>query len=342
MIGISYTFFLLGFTFSQILGGYLADRFGRRKMISIPGYIAAPLYLVMALSNDWKLTALAYFAISLMSSLQMPSFIPLIAESSENREGSISFFNTLTSLGVGVGTLVGAILLKPFGIRPLMILCGVVVFICTGLRHALIVETKDLISHKPSFTFSLNRSLLFFLVAASFIALAMALTLNGPLVTLYLQESLGKSEEEINLLYASGWIVAALLSFVAGRLSKRFNAWIVLGVSVLFHPIFLIAYLNSNSPFVPPIIFLLISFILFQFFMITQALVLTSLTNEKNRGRITGFFGTVTGVVASLGPPIGVELKTAFGGFTPFFLAISLSILAFLILIKCKNVVCYT
>lgn len=342
IVGISYTLFILGFTFFQVLGGFLADRWGRKRMITLPGYVSAPLYLVMAMTKDWRVVTFTYFIINVMSSLQMPSFLPLIAESSERREESFAFFNTLTSLGLGAGTLAGALLLKPLGLKHLMILSAVTVFVCTLLRHTLIKETKDLNSHKPSFTFSLNRRLIYFLIAASVIALAMALTLNGPLVTLYLQESFGKSKEEINLLYAAGWIVAALLSFVAGRLSERYSSRMVLSFSVLFHPFFLIAYFSSKGLPVPPILFLLLSFILFQFFMITQSLTLASLTDEKNRGRVTGFFGAVTGVIASLGPAIGVELKITFGGLTPFFLALGLGALAFLMLFRSPGRVCYT
>ncbi|MBT9164933.1 MAG: Multidrug resistance protein MdtG [candidate division WS2 bacterium] len=334
-IGFSYTLFILSFTIFQFMGGFLVDRFGRKTMIVIPGYFYPPLYLLMALSRNWFMVTLCFFFVNMASSFQTPAFFPFVAESSENRERAFALFNASASFGVGVGTLTGSFIIKPIGIQNMMIITACIYLFAATLRHFFLKETRHKITSMDNNSFPekislppFNTALLSFLIIASLISLSISLTVNGPFITLYLKEALFKTKEQINLLYASGWITASLLSFIGGNLAKNYGAHKILGLSVLLHPLFLILYfLPFNYPF-PTIFLFLISFIFFQLIAIAQPLVLTSLTRIEERGRITGLFGAVTGLFSSVGPTVGTELKIAFGGLSPFILAQIWGILA--------------
>ncbi len=271
------------------------------------------------------------------SSFQSPAFFPFVAESTKNRERAFALFNACASLGIGVGTLIGSFIISPLGIQNIMIISAFIYLFVATVRHFTLKETRQKIvdTENKSFPEKLslppfNTTLLSFFIIASLISLSISLTINGPFITLHLQEALFKNKEQINLLYASGWIIASLLSFIGGNLAKNYGARKILGLSVLLHPLFLLLYfLPFNYPF-PPIILFLISFIFFQLIAIAQPLVLTSLTRIEERGRIWGLFGAVTGMFSSMGPTIGTELKIAFGGLSPFILAQVWGILAFI------------
>ncbi len=336
-IGFSYTLFILSFTITQLIGGFLVDRFGRKTMIVIPGFIYPPLYLLMAFSKSWFMVTLCYFFVNMASSFQSPAFFPFVAESTENREKAFALFNASASLGIGLGTLTGSFIIKPIGIQNMMIITAFIYLFAATLRYFYLKDTRQKITDTDKNTFPeklslppFNTTLLSFFIISSLISLSISLTINGPFITLYLRETLLKTKEQINLLYASGWIVASLLSFTGGDLAKNYGARKILGLSVLLHPLFLILYfLPFNYPF-PTIFLFLISFIFFQLIMIAQPLVLTSLTRIEERGRITGLFGAVTGVFSSMGPTVGAELKLAFGGLSPFILAQVWGVLAFI------------
>ena len=336
-IGFSYTLFILSFTITQFIGGFLVDRFGRKTMIVIPGFFYPPLYLLMAFSRSWFLVTLCFFLVNMASSFQFPAFFPFVAESTENRERAFAFFNASASLGIGLGTLTGSFIIKPIGIQNMMIITAFIYLFAATLRYLYLKETRQGITDTDNKSFPeklslppFNTTLLSFFIIASLISLSISLTVNGPFITLYLKEALFKTKEQINLLYASGWIIASLLSFIGGNLAKNYGARKILGLSVLLHPFFLILYfLPLKYPF-PPIFLFLISFIFFQLIAIAQPLVLTSLTRIEERGRIYGLFGAVTGVFSSMGPTLGTEVKIAYGGLSPFILAQIWGILAFI------------
>ena len=58
-VGLAYTLMQLGYQGMQILGGLLADRFGRKNVIVWPTFAYLPLYPLATATHNWGLLAVA-------------------------------------------------------------------------------------------------------------------------------------------------------------------------------------------------------------------------------------------------------------------------------------------
>jgi len=335
-IGLAYTLFTLGLTIFQGLGGYLADRYGRKALIVVPTFAFPIAYGAMALSADWRLTASMYLFADIVTALQIPAFAALLAESIERRERAFIWYEAAASLGAALGPFVGAALGDLWDLQAFMGLTAVVTLLAAVTRLALLAETKKAtvtpVGSRP-LTQMITRDLRWFFLGGSLLFLATSITL-GPFPTLYFKEGLFKSESEINLLFGIGWGIAALLSLFGEKIAARLRAKRILAASSLLHPGMLLIWVGvgqANWQIAP----FLASFLFIQFIFVGWQLLLAELTTLENRGRIAGLFGTLTGLISSLGPTIAMQAKLAWGEWLPFGLATLFGALGLLALLPC-------
>lgn len=328
-VGISYALFTLGFTFAQCIGGYLTDRFGRKWVIILPTYFFPIFYLLLAVSKVWYLPVIFYLFTAVGSAIQIPAFTSIIAESTKRKGKAFGLFEFYIALGIAFGPLIGSVLIDRVGIRTLIISTAVTCLIGAILRHIFLVETQQVKQPKKgAVKTSLNRNFGLFLLSGAFLFLVFSISIHGPFMTLFQKESLKFSESRISLLFAIGGILSALSSLLGGSMTDKLGGKKILGMSVCLHP-FLLFLWSSLSGFAP---FFVISFAFSQFCYIAYQVVITDLTEEETRGRLIGIFGTTTGLISSLGPIIGMQLKIHYGYKAPFYLAFGFGIISFLIL----------
>ncbi len=337
-IGLSYTLFTLGLTVFQGVGGYLADRFGRKALIVWPTFVAPLAFGVLALTDHWMLAAGMYLLVNIMTALQIPAFAALLAESSTQRERAFIWYEAAASFGAALGPLLGAALVGVGDLQALMGLTAIVTLIAAVVRLVYLEETKNSTriaqQRKQQWPAMLTRDLRWFFVGGSLLFLATSITL-GPFPTLHFKEVLLKPESEINLLFGLAWGIAALLSLFGERLTAQLRAKRILALSALLHPVFLLIWVFVGpadwqiGPF-------LASFLFIQFIFVGWQLLLAELTTIENRGQVTGLFGTVSGLVSSSGPTLAMQAKLAWGSWLPFGLASLFGALALLALLPCQ------
>jgi len=336
-IGLTYTIFSLGYTIFQGLGGYLADRFGRKQLIALPTFVFPLTYGAMALSNHWMLTAGAYLVGSIASAIQAPAFSALLAESGSQRERAFIWYEAAASFGAAVGPFFGAILLGRLDLHALMGVTAAMTLLSAITRTILLKETKEsnrIPGERPQISQMVNRDLRWFFVAGSFFFLATSITM-GPFPTLHFKEGLLMPESKINLLFGLAWGIAALLSLFGERITARLRAKRILAASSLLNPLSLLAWVFVGQagwqigPF-------LASFFFAQFIIISYQLLLAELTTPENRGRVAGLFGVVTGLISAAGPMIAMQAKLAWGDWLPFGLATLFGALALAALLPCR------
>ena len=135
-------------------------------------------------------------------------------------------------------------------------------------------------------------------------------------------------ESEINMLFGVAGVPAAILCLVAGWLTDKLGGKKITAVSIVIHALstLLWVYFGGN------IIFLIVSFVFVQFFYVSYQTVIAKITTEENRARFTGLFGTISGLVASVGPYMGMYVKVEAGFVATFQLCLLFSVLSSLLL----------
>jgi len=332
IIGTLYSIFGLGFTLTQVLGGYISDKLGRKKCIVYPTYTFPVLYILMAYSKTWQIAALFYLLSNIGSALQMPSFTAIVGESSEQRGSAFGYFETFVAFGIALGPLIGGILLNKIGIKGLLLLTSLVALLTAIGRHIFLVETlgfKKVIEEKRQRE---EGSFLRFLIFGVFLFLLLSLTTHGPFLTLFQEEVLSMTRDKINFLFAIGNFLGAITSLVGGKLTDRIGAYRVLAISVILHPLLIVIWTFIKTPF-----FFALSFPFIIWAYITYQVFLTEISPEESRGTHIGIFGTVTGLAGAFGPFFGMQLKLRYGERMPFFAALLIGILSLGFLRKFKN-----
>jgi hypothetical protein len=242
---------LLG-AFAQYLGGRLADRHGARLLIALPTTVAGMIWVVMAVSPHWQIMAAAYVAVNVVFGIQSPSFTTMVADSVEPSERVQAFtrYNFLVAPGYVVGPLLGALLILPF-VRPEYYIAGTgLCYMVVGLsrlrlfvepRHNLrrrgstassglrgaVAEAREAVLGSPA-----RRRLLLTTVGVTSL---IALTINGPFLSLAAHAGDGLPSRSVDLLFALGAVGMVLVSLVASRLSRRLGAGRALALGLVLH-----------------------------------------------------------------------------------------------------------
>jgi len=348
-VGVSYSFFFLAIYAFSFVGGFLTDTFGRARMITLPTFLFPVLYGLMVLIPDWRTTAFFFFLGNIAGSLQGPAFTALMAESSENRERVFTYLNAFASLGLGVGSYLGAFLVNTVGIRRLIGATALVALLVAIFRQRLLVEPassiatrKQASSDEPAESFrdiflSLFRqkALLFYLLTSVLLFFMLSLTANGPFISLHFKDVLKKSEGDINRFFATGWLVAGVVNLLGLPWIQKWKARPLLQLSLVAYPALLVFWaLAGDSPASTTLF--IISFIFNVMIYSMHGVLLSDLTRQWHRGRITGLFFTLTGLLSFTGPTMGTALKMRFGSQAPFLLSFLFGILSSLLLFILK------
>jgi len=347
-IGIAYTLFALALTLFQFLGGILADRFGRRLMIVVPAILIAPLTALLLHAETWLVAAGVFVLLNIAGAIQFPAFNAILAESTENRKRAFIWFEAALSFGGAIGPIAGALILADpeffnifnlsSGMESLFAIAAILSMLAAIVVYIALQETKQSTGHvheRIRLSDITRPNIRWFVLSASFAALVLSISILGPFITLHLEEVMGQSNSQINIFWAIGWGMAALLSLFGERLVQRIGPKAVLMWSVLLHSVTLLiwALVGNHIGHVIPFI---LTFLLAQFVLVGNHMMTAELTTPSNRGRIAGLIGAFVGIIRSFGPVVAMEARIALGLWLPFGLAVLWGIAAFLSLIPCK------
>jgi MFS family permease len=329
-VGLAYTLMQLGYHGMQLLGGLLADRFGRKGVIVWPTFAYLPLYLLAAATHNWALLVALLVAADGLGAVQWPAFVASIAESVPEAERGAAFalFEFAAGLGVALGPAVGAVVLAVGGIPLLIGATGLVAFVCAVVRWLWLQETTH--RSKPpglgDWRRLLNGRLRQFLVAASLFYLLMSVTVHGPFISLHAKDVGGLSEQGINSLIAAVGVVATVTGLAGGRMIRRLGARRALGVGALAHAGALLLWAYAPAALTGQS-FLLVSWVGMQLSFVAYETTLSEQADDESRGSVVGLVGTVTGLGAAIGPMLGAWLRQALGSAGPFWGVLLLSLL---------------
>ncbi len=332
LVGIAYASMLIGFTSAQVLGGYLSDRFGRKNLIVLPTYIGAALYAMMAFTKSPYIFILLASLSEVVSSMQMPSFLSLVFESSssEGKGKSFSFLEGSVSAGLALGTLSGAFLLKFTDIPNLFIITAIVVGIAGALRHLFLEETLRTSEKRRSFHLSFTKNLLWFMVAGTFFGMILNAIPYGPFPTLFYKEIRSFSDSYINFVFSMGNIVAALSSILGAYFITEANAKKVFSLSIIAWGIILSVWVLT----IGNIWIFTVSFVFQQYCLISSNLMLSSMSATHERAKVVGLYESVVGTISASSPFLGMWIKIRYGYYALVLSILLMAVLSLLSMLK--------
>ncbi len=343
-VGISYSIISISFLIFQYPGGVFSDTYGRKKLIVYPTFIAALFFFLSYIFHNWIMLVITASVQNMVSAIQLPAFIPLVAESvSEEKKGTaFSLLELSASGGIALGQITGGLLLKYTTVRNLILFTAIIAFINGLLRYFFLEEThfykreKKGLNRIPLRTILKNKYFLILLFGSAVFYALFSLTNYGPFIAMYSKEILGFSKSSVNILYGIGGLGAVLISFTGGYLIKKYtDKWVLIG-NTLLHGIALMLWISLGKNILYILPFVLI-FMTSQLGHIAYNSYLTGVFPQKLRSQMIGLFATISGILSSFTPAIAAYFMIRFTKISPFLMALAFSVIATILFIKVKD-----
>jgi len=226
------------------LGGYMADRMGRVKLIAFGGYLSGTIILMYILAQNWQVIALAAFLQGFMV-FQFPANSALIADSlsPENRGMGIATMNTVASAVSIFAPYVAGVVVGIYGVEAGMRLLYAVMMaaylISATINLRFLKETtqhhsgqalsllslprvlRDAYTGIPATLRRLPRSLR--ALAAVLVLLFMANAVASPFWVVYAVQRIGLTSVEWGLILFIETALRSALSIPVGALVDRYG-----------------------------------------------------------------------------------------------------------------------
>lgn len=310
-VGLAFTILALAHTLPAMLGGLMADRFGRKWVIIGPAFILIPFYVLAGVTRDWLVLTELLTVTNVVGAMQWPAMQALLSESDEERRATAFALIEIFVLGAAVvGPLVGSVLLPLVGVGGLFIVHGLVLVPATYARVRWIHETYR--PHlKAKFKVADWRSAIpkaarWVIAANVLFALTLGLSLEGPYVSILANDQWGMGEQQIQWMNA----IAALMALFGVWLGGKADQWggrRIWTVSTFGLAISLTAFGLSSSWQVGALFFFT-AHIFYETVFIVSETLLAHYSTPANRSFLFGFTQTVSGIANAMGPTVGAWL----------------------------------
>ena len=305
----------------QIIGGEVADRVGRRKIMilamSSRAMIFVGISVVIYYSNDFLFIAALVVCSSFVGSLFEPASNAMVADvvAPSKRLEAYGLLRIGQNIGWTLGPLLGG-LLAIWGYSTLYLLTAISSATVAVIIFLFVKESvkRDLGRKRLSIKglWELRERATPFLVFSFFsIFLWLVMAQMSSVYSLYSTNEVGMSLTEIGYLYAINGAIVVALQLPLARFIVRFRMTTVTAVGALVYAVgyFSVAFASDFWMLAGSMV------------VITMGEIITSpssmnlvanLSPENERGRYMGIFGLFTSTGWSLGPFVGGILYDAF------------------------------
>ena len=354
-IGMGYLWFFVAFSISQILGGYLADKIGRKKLLLFPTFFLPIVYIAAACSRDWVYVMALLTLGNLIQGLQTPALYSLMAESVEEKDRGMSFsiLEISISMGYTIGPFIGAFLfgsewIKPFlnngfikdcdPVQLMIMMTGIALIPACFVRFLI----KDSAKHEDfQVTFkeiknAFNPNLILLLFAFISFGLMIDTTFYGPFIPLYAKEKLGMDEKSILTMFMLGGLFAMFFNLVNGKITALIGSKKAMIIGTLGHAFLFIPWLMSGNVTTALIVYIP-SYLFLQLSYIAHDTIMSDVTDIRTRSTVVGVFFTIPGLCGALAPLVGSRLIAPYGPASPFFMGMIFSVITVILLAFVKT-----
>ncbi len=301
--------------FSRLIGGYLADSIGRRKIIVPMTMVYGIASLLYAVAADWTWILIAS-VLSSLALLYQPAIQAILADTlpPEVRGRGLSAANTVAQVASLAGPPLATLMVSKMSLEPAMRLLFTIqagsIFLA-GLIRAGLVETlqerskpslrravRDYLESLRELRGDLGKFLLLSSAATAFYQMAF------PFIQIYAVKDLGISEEFWGLISTVTSVESVVSLLASGYLADKIgrNLSLALGYASGACGLAILAAAPPNSPAV-----VLLSQVVSVAFISWPAsfALFADLTSVRSRGKLTAIMGLIRGNLSGAASALG-------------------------------------
>ena len=331
----------------QFPGGYLADKFGRRWLVSSMTFAVALCYIFFAIAPSWHFILIGTVVMSLCHIYQ-PALMAMIADAvpSERRGMGFSLIMLIVSASTTPGPFVARILYLQFGlVDGMRIGYGIVtaLFLVAAFIRLRLTETmtdvrrpgvREILSSLP---ISLKESLRvwksvprsMFYLFLSLVTLNLGWATSNLYLVVYAVQELGIDEAIWPLILTGLFVAMIVLAIPVGKVVDRFNRKVPLLFSYAAFLAGLLFFMSGDFSrvFVSLVLFGVANILINAAYGALEA----DLTPKAQRGKVMGFSNFSNDIVMAIGNLIGGILYEHFSPQLPFYFTSALLLPSFLL-----------
>ena len=330
-------------------GGFIADYYGRRRIMVLTAFYGVFFPLLYAVVRDWRLFA-ALSIIAALGAVSNPASYAMVADSipPEKRTTGIASLQVVSSLPVAAGPLIGGWLIQNHGLLDGFRLACLYAA-AAAFASALIVFLflKETLRPKPaakSNFLNLSALMSFLKLLRSFPISLKALMVSYALVAfangvvgyyyiVYAKRVIGLTLFEWGVIVFLQFLLPSFLKVPGGWFSDRFGKKKVMIVSVVTCAPCTILFTLSRS-FIEALIVALLLIVTGIYYAPAHEALQADLTPRMMRGRITALWEVGNAFSGALGIFIGGFLFQTVNPALPFYLFTAAELTAALLLIS--------
>ncbi len=302
----------LGSTLSQPLGGYCADRFGRRATLAVALAASASMLLTLGVVRGLPAISVVVFVLGLVADMYRPAVsaavTDLVPEPSRLRAFALQFW--AINLGFSVSAVSAGLLLHQLGFGPLFVLDALTTLTFGLLTLRFVPETRATTAERPARLMDSYRLLLRdrLLAAATLLVLCYAILYTQVNLALPLAvRDAGLSSSVYGYAISVNGVLIVLgqplTAGWVGRTSRRVT--LPIGMALVGAGVAATGLCRTPLEFAASVLVWTIGEILTAGSF--QAMV-ASMAPEHARGRYSGAVGLAWGASGLLGPLVGAGL----------------------------------
>ena len=330
-------------------GGYLADKYGRRWLITTMTFVMALSNLFFAFASSWHFILIGTIVHSLCLIYQ-PALFAMVQDSlpPEKRGMGSSIIMLIHGTFNTPGPAIAGLLLLSFGLEMSMRIIYIIVTILYLVAAIWRFKLKETITNAEPLRFryfvssypkavkeSFNvwkkvpKTVLWLFVVQTLVTFGMSLT--QVMNAIYAVDVLGVPEEQWWLTFIPLLLTMIAVSIPIGKMVDKIGRKIPLILGLFVFSAATVIFVSGN------LLTLMISMSLFgigQLLVMSAAMALsTDLVDPVNRGKVVGFRNFVGYIFIGLGMLLGNYLYVSLIPQMPFYVALGLLIPAFVIVL---------
>ncbi|RLI62144.1 MAG: hypothetical protein DRO67_07385 [Candidatus Asgardarchaeum californiense] len=336
--------------FSRLVGGYVADKYGRKKIVVYMTALVSSSYLIYAFSPDWTWLVIGAF-LSSVALMYQPALWSLMSDSTpkEKRGKIFSLYNFLPSIISSFSPFLAIYLISRYTLVPAIRLAylltffsgmTVVVIRAIFLKETLLreesLENKHLSfkeGYKKALSF-IKEHLIYLLLIDVIISVAASMSFLTAYYSVYF---LGIDEITWGYIYIVSGFLGILVTLPSGFFIDKIGRKpiiIVSAVSQLFGDflLFITPYITT-SPFISTLIAVSLTSIGFSIWFIVINAITTDLTPLEFRGRINSIIGLIINITASITTLAAGAIYSFLGPNIPYLVATITLIFSILLIV---------